>query len=626
MWAPDGVAESRPGQVSVGEIQFPAIIYTGSITSYVDIGGNIWRATVTCPAITLRHNGPITQGTAPVVTFLAADTPAAVLVSGPVDLTVNATRVYTFTSAVPGGGGGPSLVNQFQYLVLSFQMPLLVQQLNMRGLRPVVYVTTTFIEANTFGANTQWFGYILVFKDMSRIHMQSDGSFPTGALYRESDGKGTTPGRLSTVVAIPDFDTIYVTYNHVIYDAGIDIPHSTEIQPATVNTDPELVGPRYTSTEGTLITPPLSVDVIPQLSSPPRAEIIFYFKGLVFALKDRDRPYDVQWSAPVILTGRNLVWPLISYERMDDEFGEPPMAISSLHEQPVVFKRRSISILVPDVDATTGLAQFALIRVSTGTGTEAQHGIVEVRGQLYFPADDGFYAFNGAPVVSKLSQAIDQFYKRIPRGAKQRAVGANWASKHCVLWSFPATSGSTTALGVGYIIVYDYSPGGGWWIWELAGTTTLTVAIDSSGKQGLILADSTGEITRLDETYAGVAASILTHRLGEPSFTTQAQREVWVEQTTDMPAVGVEIRSDDDANQEAATKAITYRDSTDIQWGAVRWGQSTYVANKRRSRHADAVLQGKHFQLRIFAAAAAVCNKAWKLVRAAITEKPLRHP
>jgi hypothetical protein len=112
------------------------------------------------------------------------------------------------------------------------------------------------------------------------------------------------------------------------------------------------------------------------------------------------------------------------------------------------------------------------------------------------------------------------------------------------------------------------------------------------------------------------ASFILTHRLGEPIFSTFTAEELWVEAPTQASTVGVTIIASDDDNLTAADKPVDMTSEGDVLWDDTTWGGGTWQANKRRERPAGAAIVAKHFQLKIYAVNA--LNRAWRFVRAAL--------
>lgn len=636
IWAPDGLPERRPGsRFIVGAADIDHVNPTDVTVDIVDLGNGTFEYTVTIVA------GFATSPPADaLMSFLsmplvgdAFEGPFIALtqVSGPsIDTLVSdVDRVYRGT----WNTNTASVRNNVRYYFTGRAVPFLLAEVSLAGGKRLLMVYEW--RQNSTG---NWQATIDVPPSFGLVRSSYDLTTDLAIA-----GLPQASSRISTYVELPGLDRVLVTYNRIIYEIG---PGLGEIAEAVVNTDPDFVGPRTVDADGNYVTPTYSVDVLAQLSAPPRAGILVYFVGHIFALDILGEEFNVRWTAAVPLGGYN-VWPLVNFEPLDEDGGRP-IGAKPLHEFLVVYQPQNIYILINDgADTITGQATFDPKRVVSGVGALSHNGIVEVQGRHMFPALDGFYAFDGTPNVVKLSTRIDKFYRRLGASNLTQTRGVHWPEKHCVLWTIPQ-SGAANPRELNetqnYIILFDYVANegkGAWWIWDgvrgggglarlfagdvvpsayfmssLATVYKLTGNADIVDQNAITIGDLRPVISDLPAAY------ILTHRLGEPAYTVMTAEDVWVEADTHASDVGVTIIPTDDTDVLSLDRTINMTNENDVLWGDTTWGGSKWRKNKRREQYQGTRAQGKHMQLKIYAVNA--LNRAWRFIRAALFVEKLQ--
>jgi hypothetical protein len=644
VWAPYGPVERRPGTRLIRNLGDLTSISMGSeSSSTVNNGDGTWTHTVVYPDQTRDPSLPdpaILCGlTAPQVDLGGGIFSGSMeLISGPpiTDLVYTARTFRLTVNSAPQGAGHRNGL----FIYVGPTTPLLLAEIPWGAKLGVLIIYEQYQVASRF-APLGWYVTFI---------MAAQG----GIFSADTVGAAVTPGeqaslvntipapsacRIATVAPVPFSDVTFLTYNYTMYA----LTPTGGFALAQVNTDPDFVGPRQDGG----VTPPFSVDVMALLAEPPRAAIVVHFLGMLFALDIIGDQYSVRWSAPVIETGPNLVWPGQNFEPLDEDGGKP-RAAKPLNEYLVVYQASNIYTFVPDVpDPITGLAQFDPKRLVSGVGTESHNAVVEVQGRHLFPARDGFYAFDGSPIPQKISQPIDQFYRTLGRAALAQSRGVHWPEFHCVLWAVRQRAVSDdqgVEQQLHYIILYDYIKNA-WWIWDkVVGGGGLARMFYTDTQAGIYILSSISMVYRMTgnstAALAGVpggsvvltstpvditGAYILTHRLGEAAFTTDMNREIWVEATTNADEIQIEIIADDDADPDPKTMSMRSDDpAEDIRWGATKWGASKWYPNKRRARLLGAAAVGRHVQLKITLINA--LNRAWKLVRAGLAAVKRRSP
>lgn len=631
VWAPYGIAERRPGRKYIALLTFSLqSSYSGTnpVTS-VNNGDGTWTYTLvvdnavrnpSLPALArligigppvLIHNG--TQFTS---MTLSAGPPLSQL-----DYTTR-----TFKATVHDGSAGVWTGEVFIYVGPA--QPLLLAEIPWAG----SYAVLAVYEAYDLNVPEYTVQMIAQVSNSGQLRGASSGGtnacFPNDVAFFAASITLPTAARISTVAPLPFIDYAYVSYNYTLYS----LTSSEGFAVALSNSDPNFVGPRSGG-----VTPPYSVDVLSLLASPPRAGVVTYFAGHVFACNIADDPYAIRWSGPVA-SGAHNIWPAISFELVDEDGGRP-WAAKPLSEFLVVYQSFNIYTLVADApDALTGLATFDPKRVVSGVGTESHNSIVEVKGRHFFAARDGFYAFDGSPNVEKLSQPLDKFYRRLGRAAIAESRGVHWPEFHCVLWTV-RQGAAADAYGqqLHYIILYDYAKNA-WWIWDnILGGGGLARMFSGSAQAGIYMLSSIATLYRLtgnsDDVLTTIidvftaapggtsgdmpAAYLLTQRLGEAAYFSWGVEEVLVEAGTGTAQAEVTVIVDDDTTLDAQTKTVDFTNENDTLWGKAVWGKSNWQANRRRvvpGGHTGLV--GKHVNLKI--AAVNAFNRAWNIIRAAV--------
>lgn len=129
-----------------------------------------------------------------------------------------------------------------------------------------------------------------------------------------------------------------------------------------------------------------------------------------------------------------------------------------INDQLVIFKRKRIAVAFAAENTNNVTVEWA----PAGIGCNSPRGIGMYQGKAYFPAEDGFYTFDGS-IVEKISEAIQPTYDGIADTTK--IVGECYNGKYYASY---AVSGSTNKI---YVLVYDIASKT-WWKYKLANGIT----------------------------------------------------------------------------------------------------------------------------------------------------------
>ncbi len=145
--------------------------------------------------------------------------------------------------------------------------------------------------------------------------------------------------------------------------------------------------------------------VVSSVSAMPVARLIRMYKNYCFVARTAANPSRVFFSSLKDPT----LWPTNNFQDVSPNDGDEVTALHATPEGLMVFKNRSVWMLIGDTfDATN--PQWRLIRLpsSDGIGTVAPESVQTFPGVgVVFAAWDGWYAWNGAAVV-RLSAKIEE--------------------------------------------------------------------------------------------------------------------------------------------------------------------------------------------------------------------------
>lgn len=339
---------------------------------------------------------------------------------------------------------------------------------------------------------------------------------------------------------VPEFNVAFVTYSNVVYQ----VTNANTVAVAAVSTDPLI-----TSTDPN-IEAPYNADLVPQLNAFPAANYIINFRNLLFAAGIAGQPTLIRWSGAVN-EGAYNVWPETSFETLSTARDNSPITgIAPLGDNLVVFKQDSIWQLVynglDDLQLPTFIPQVVVV----GVGCVSQGSIQEIRGQLVFLAEDGFYAFNGTPDIKKLSDNINTTTSRINPSHRVFATAVNWRSRHTYLCSTALDESSSNNI----IFAYDYKQNA-WWLWDSIPAEFLLVTSDTALQEQVIFGNQTAgffKLTGEKDNFADIDNYILTGRFGEDDVMYKVCREIRLREQnidgdTDYTLYGDDLQLDVDS-------------------------------------------------------------------------------
>jgi hypothetical protein len=179
---------------------------------------------------------------------------------------------------------------------------------------------------------------------------------------------------------------------------------------------------------------------------------IFLGNVLVSGIRQHSRVY---WNQ----VGDKWTWPDSYYLDLDPDDGDSITAMKMLRDVLVVFKYNKIF----NVQWVGGSLLFDFVRVSTHVGCVGPRAVVEVRGILYFLANDGLYSYDGNTITYLSDKVRDRFLLHFNHNAASISEVVYY-EKHQQIWVSIAEDGSDTKNRV---YVYDLMLGS-WSIYDLA--------------------------------------------------------------------------------------------------------------------------------------------------------------
>lgn len=151
----------------------------------------------------------------------------------------------------------------------------------------------------------------------------------------------------------------------------------------------------------------------------------------------------------------NIDAPWVSDPATQSDFQDMPseggavIAIVGRRSYANVYQSRSISrasyVGLPTV--------FDIETVEHQRGALARDAVVSIGALDFFPAEDGFYIFNGINTSPIGNNKVDRYFlKQLAYSARSRMVGAVDFANSCIVWAFPTDSSGN----LNELIIYSY--------------------------------------------------------------------------------------------------------------------------------------------------------------------------
>jgi hypothetical protein len=467
---------------------------------------------------------------------------------------------------------------------------------NVRGLHAAQFASTKlYVFVTLTNATLPARPDLLVFGTGSIVLGSANA---VAANYSGTTGiRGTFEDEPSTIAVIPQFDEAYVAYRHHVtrWNHIIQSGDTATTALATVEGRDFAVG----------TTAPFDPEVIAQLQEWPPCRYISFFAGRLWAAHMLGEPFTIRWSAGAPY---HRVWTSLAYEYLMEDDNSPITGIHPLGEHMVVFKRDSVWIMVPTGEnPSTGVESYIPKRVVAGVGCVANGSIKQIRGRLIFLSEEGVYAFDGTPAITKVTErgvgGPDRLHDTIAAISKTKrrfASAAHWRSRRCYLLSF-ATTGTVNNK----TIVWEYDSDR-WWVWDSIEAQHWLEDEGASDEERLYFGDSTGRIFRMGYGRAdnGVAidSHVETQRVGYDDENTYRLRSVVTKTTNNTREISIEATANDGT---AETETIDTTDPTETDWDELNWpnpatsDSDNWPAERRRGTRSDMSVDGDWLQVKL---------------------------
>ena len=400
--------------------------------------------------------------------------------------------------------------------------------------------------------------------------------------YAISAPSSKSEGLPATIAILPEFDEAYVAYNHRVTRHKA-YPSSSDDITATVESRPEIVGPNAK----------YSTSYIAQLGEFPKASLITYFKGFLWAADIEGDPHGIRWSAPGFAY---KVWPLISRETLAENDNSGNTAFYGFGENMLVWKNDSMWQMQYIGLNAFGLAEFKPQRIPSGVGCVSQASVVEIHGKVYWLAEDGVYSFDGVRVRPVFKEKIQSVFRRINPSRRSFATGVNWAPYNVYMLAVAVDGSNANNL----VLVYDYD-NKSWWLWDGIEAQFWLADEDSADNFTLYFGDASGRIYEMGKGFTDhggtIESYVLTDELAvAPLGVTKTLRQVSVQANNLARSLTIEARATDEASGASAAKS--YTDGNEVEYGSAI-AASVYVPDRARTRRLGFREDGQHFQIKV---------------------------
>jgi hypothetical protein len=289
------------------------------------------------------------------------------------------------------------------------------------------------------------------------------------------------------------------------------------------------------------------------------------------------------------------VFPTLSLEPVGQGDGDTVTGLVGLGEHVVVFKRRSVWIMVPREVNAFGLTVYIPVK-KADVGAVTGSTVALVDNRLIFLSDKGLYSFDGVSVtplsVKDGNEALGEFYRSINDSRKFRACAVNWNSQRYYLLSV-AVNGSSTN---NQVLVYDYDAGS-FWLWDM------DVQSWVNDERDLTFIDSSGFIYKLGYGAMDYGTTIESYvmppffQLNSRNTSTLREVRVTSEQLCQSLEISV-LRNGDDADDVTAHD-LDFTDSAEVVFDTAIFDTDKYTVTRRRKERLDVRSTGDTFQVKV---------------------------
>jgi hypothetical protein len=374
----------------------------------------------------------------------------------------------------------------------------------------------------------------------------------------------------ATIAVVPQFNEAFVAYGKRV--TRIALPKENSAL-AAIEDNEAFVGTGA----------PFDDNFVAQEGQFPRANIIRFFKGTLWAAGIENDPFTVRWSAPQPF---HKIWPSINAEPLMEDDNSPITAMEALGEHMVVFKQDSIWLMLDAGINDFGLQEFVPRRIVAGVGCVAQNSIQQIRGRLIFLAEDGIYAFDGTPNIVKLSEAVDETIRTIRAAKRVNVASAHWRTRNLYILAAETKAGTTDINDTNF--VWDYK-NNAWWIWDGIDAKSWLSTETSADNEQLIFADSLGSIYEVNKgrtsNGAAINSSFTTQRINLFTNFKARARSVELTSTNKAQSATIELLANDESSGQSGT--LDFTDSNEETWATLQWGTGatdSYYEERRRAR------------------------------------------
>jgi hypothetical protein len=384
----------------------------------------------------------------------------------------------------------------------------------------------------------------------------------------------------ATIAVAPQFGEAFLAQggNVVQFIAGqTGTASSTNCKTAQVESRDFAVGPNA----------PNDKNFVPQLNAFPRCKYITYFNNRLWFAGIEGDATTIRWGAAAPFY---KVLPTISAEPVIA--GDDQTAITGfapLGEQLVVFKEKSIWVMVNNGLNAFGQTNFVPVRRVSGVGCVANASIQQVRDVLVFLARDGVYQFDGVNIkkiseVEREGEVVDRlkdFWPRISPGKRVFCASINYKAASCYFLSLTVDGAADNNI----TLVWDYEHDA-LWLWDGIEATQWIEDVDGS----VYFSDAGSRLYAFGTSYTDHGTTIssyaVSQRIGFDDRNTQQAREIELAALNLGQSVGVEVMPDDATTGAFGNTVgtISLTDPAEKSFGTATFSDYLTLDRMRRAR------------------------------------------